>query len=79
MVEEKILDLSKEESICGDISIHVLEELEEMAPGSRLVVKTRLPLSVVIESLKLLEETGVAKISEISREGGLVVAIIEKR
>ena len=75
----KTLDLSKEESLCGDISIHVLEELEEIDSGSTLIVKTRLPIEAVRESLKLVEEAGVALIKEIRMEGEIVVAVIEKR
>ena len=79
MVEERVLDLSGETTLCGDISMHILEELDKLPPGGRLIVKTRLPRDDVEESLDLIKESGVAEVVEISTTDGLTVIVLEKR
>ncbi len=75
----KVLDMSAENTICGDISVHVLEELENISTGSRLIVKTRLPEKTVLESIRVLEEAGLAKLVDVKSSGGIVIVVIEKR
>ncbi|MCE4624857.1 MAG: hypothetical protein F7C35_03220 [Desulfurococcales archaeon] len=79
MVEERVLDLSGETALCGDISMHILEELDKLPPGGRLIVKTRLPREDVEESLNLLKESGIAEVVEINTTDGVTVIVLKKR
>ncbi len=76
---EKILDLSQETALCGDLSIHIFEELEKMPSRSRLIVKVRMPLDDVMESLSLINETKIAKIIDVRSEDNTTVIVLEKR
>ncbi len=78
-MREKVLDMTSEEGVCGDISIHVLEELEAMPPGSILVLRVKRSLGDVEESLRLLEEAGYAEVIELEERNGVVIARIKRK
>ena len=72
-----VVDLSRESSLCGDPAAHVARLLRRAAPGDTIVVRTRLPLEEVKESLELLEATGrVRLVEERELENGVVEVVL---
>ncbi len=71
---ELVLDLSRETTICGDLAAHVVRLLERAKPGDKIIVKTRLPWSLVKESLEILEATG--KVSIVNVKTGDVTEVV---
>ena len=74
----KVLDLSRETSLCGDISVHVLEEIEELSPGDRLVVRTLLDEEALEDSIRSLESAGVARLVGKRKSSGVLELVFEK-
>ncbi|AEM37901.1 hypothetical protein Pyrfu_0029 [Pyrolobus fumarii 1A] len=72
----KKLDFTGLYSVCGDPSSHLTEALASMAPGDKLEVAYRENDSSVKEALKLIEESGIAKIESVSCEKGVCKAIL---
>ncbi len=74
----KTLDLSNEDSLCGDLSVHILEEIEDLESGDLLVLRTILPEEQVEESLKILTEAGIVKIREKKKVDNIIEVVLEK-
>ena len=73
----RVLDLARETTVCGDIASHVARIVEEMRPGDEILVRTRLPVDAVKESLEMLEATGIVSIVDVAeREDGVVEVLL---
>ncbi|MET1101305.1 MAG: hypothetical protein ABWW69_02340 [Pyrodictiaceae archaeon] len=75
----KVLDLSKETALCGDITVHILEEMEKLSPGDKLIVKTLLDEEILEESIRSLEITGVARLVEKKKNNEIIELVFEKQ
>jgi len=75
-----VVDLSEESTLCGDLSVHILDVIRGLKPGDLVEVKTKLPRSDVEDSLSLLEAAGVAEVREVVEEdNSLRVVLVVKR
>lgn len=77
-VEE--LDLTKLTALCGDFSVHVLNKLEGLKLGERLVVKVRKDDKDLLEAaVSAVRDAGIAKPVEEGEEGEIFYVILEKQ
>ncbi len=72
----KRLDFTSLYSVCGDPSSHIAEALSVTAPGEKIEVVYRQGDLSVEESLKLVEESGLARVEEKRCEGDTCKAIL---
>ena len=79
MSAAKRLDFTMLYSVCGDPSSHIAEALSVTSPGEKIEVVYRKGDMSVEESLKLVEESGLASVEEKSCEGEVCKAVLVRR
>jgi len=77
---EKVLDFRSYTTVCGDYSVHIMEELEKIGADGRL--RVYVPLSereVLKQSIEALASAGLVEVEGEGVEGDSYYVVLRKK